>query len=55
MTTDDTTHIERISGWVALCTHGSEIERREKTEQVRACADLPEGTAAYACIVTIDK
>lgn len=44
-----------ITGWVTICTNGSIHKRQEKTEQVEACAKLPEGTAAYACVVTIDK
>ena len=44
-----------VSGWVALCTRGSDHKRQEKTAQVEACTKLPEGTAAFACIVQIDE
>lgn len=44
-----------MTGWVAICSNGSSHKRQEKTKQVEACAKMPEGTAAYACVVTIDQ
>jgi hypothetical protein len=43
-----------VTLWVNAATHSNNARAHQKTQQVEACAKLPEGTAAYACVVQID-
>lgn len=44
-----------ITAWVHMAKTGNTARARERTEQVRACTKIEDGTAALACVVQIDE